>query len=380
MCKKLNIEVTGGIALFSAAIFAIIINNSSLRSYYQMLETLYVAFSFGAFVIKKNLIQWINDGLMVFYFLLVGLEIKREFVDGTLSNKLNIFIPAIVALFGLLIPIGIYTFFNFSYPEYICGWAIPTATDIAFTLSILAILGSQLPTSLKILVTTIAIFDDIAAVFIISLFYTKKLCFISLILSCICLIFLIIMNRIGTKNLAPYMLTSIIMWLGLLKSGIHATLAGIALAICIPHSNKNSPLLMLEYKIKPWVIFVILPIFSFSNAGIDFRNISVAMIFHPISLGTILGLFIGKQIGIFCSLYFFSKRSCIPIGSNLSNTQLYGISLICGIGFTMSLFIGTLAFDQGDHINMVRISILIGSFIGGLLGYYILKNTLVKIS
>lgn len=372
--KKLSTEVTGGIVLFSAAIIAIIVNNSPLNTYYQMLETVYIMLSFGAFAIKKNLIHWINDGLMAVYFLLVGLEIKREFVGGTLASKPNIIIPAIVALFGLLIPAGIYTLINFAYPEYIDGWAIPTATDIAFTLGILAILGSRVPTSLKILVTTIAIFDDIAAIVIIAVFYTQELSFISLISSGVCLMLLIIINRIGIKNLMPYILIGIVMWVCVLKSGIHATLAGVALAMCIPHSKKNSPLLKLEHKINPWTVFMILPIFAFANAGINFTGISAAMIFHPISLGIILGLFLGKQIGIFCSLYCFSKTPYFTIGRNLSNAQLYGIGLICGIGFTMSLFIGTLAFAQPAYINMVKIGVLTGSFIAGALGYFVLKH------
>lgn len=372
--KKLSTEVTGGIILFSAAIIAIIVNNSPLNTYYQMLETVYIMLSFGAFAIKKNLMHWINDGLMAVYFLLVGLEIKREFVGGRLASKPNIIIPAIVALFGLLIPAGIYTLISFAYPEYIDGWAIPTATDIAFTLGILAILGSRVPTSLKILVTTIAIFDDIAAIVIIAAFYTQELSFISLISSGVCLVLLIIINRIGIKNLMPYILTGIVMWICVLKSGIHATLAGVALAMYIPHSKKNSPLLKLKHKINPWTIFMILPIFAFANAGINFTGISAAMIFHPISLGIILGLFLGKQIGIFCSLYCFSKTPYFTIGCNLSNAQLYGIGLICGIGFTMSLFIGTLAFAQPAYINMVKIGVLTGSFIAGALGYFVLKH------
>ena len=371
--KKLSTEVTGGIVLFSAAIIAIMVNNSMLNNYYQMLETVYIMLSFGAFAIKKNLLHWINDGLMAVYFLLVGLEIKREFVGGTLSSKPNIIIPAIVALFGLLIPAGIYTLINLSYPQYLDGWAIPTATDIAFTLGILAILGSRVPTALKILVTTIAIFDDIAAIVIIAIFYTQHLSVISLFGSGVCLMLLIMINRIGVKNLTPYVLIGIVMWVFVLKSGIHATLAGVALAMCIPHSNKNSPLLKLENRINPWTIFLVLPIFAFANAGINFTGISAAMIVHPISLGIMLGLFLGKQIGIFFSLYFFSKTPYFTIGRNLSTLQLYGISLICGIGFTMSLFIGTLAFGLPAYINMVKIGVLTGSFIAGVLGYFVLK-------
>ncbi|WP_116963368.1 Na+/H+ antiporter NhaA [Fastidiosibacter lacustris] len=372
--KKLNIEVIGGIILFTAAVFAIIVNNSWLSPYYHMLETVYAGISIGNFVLQKNLIHWINDGFMTLYFLIVGLEIKREFVGGTLASKSNVIIPALVALFGLLVPALIYFLLNYNNPQYIDGWAIPTATDIAFTLGILALLGSRIPTSLKILVTTIAIFDDIAAIVIIAIFYTNSLSLLSLLGALICLFVLICFNRCGIKILAPFMIVGVIMWFCVLESGVHATLAGVALAMCIPHTEKNSPLLKLEHGLNPWIIFMILPLFAFANAGISFSGISIGDLAHPISLGIILGLFFGKQIGIFVSLYLFSKTKYFTIGRNLYTAQLYGIGLVCGIGFTMSLFIGTLAFTTPELMNMVKIGVLGGSLLSGIAGYLMLRK------
>ena len=379
--KKISIEVIGGIILFLSALIAIIVNNSSLSSYYHMLETVYAGVSIGNFVLQKNLLHWINDGFMALYFLLVGLEIKREFVGGSLSKKSNIFIPAIVALFGLLVPALIYVIINYNHPHYFNGWAIPTATDIAFTLGILALLGSKVPTSLKILVTTIAIFDDIAAIVIIAVFYTQDLSIISLFGALICLIVLFLLNRAGIKKLAPYVFVGVIMWLCVLKSGVHATLAGVALAMFIPHAKENSPLLKIEHGLSPWIIFMVLPLFAFANAGISFQGVSWDTLTHTITLGIILGLFAGKQVGIFISLYLFSKTKYFTIGNNLSNVQLYGISLVCGVGFTMSLFIGTLAFSSPEFMNMVKMGVLGGSLLSGVVGFFVLKhaNKLTKL-
>ncbi|WP_440994330.1 Na+/H+ antiporter NhaA [Cysteiniphilum litorale] len=372
--RKLSIEVIGGIILFTAAVAAIVVNNSWLSPYYHMLETVYAGVSIGNFALQKNLVHWINDGFMALYFLLVGLEIKREFVGGTLSSKSNIIIPAIVALFGLLVPALIYFLINQHNPNYIDGWAIPTATDIAFTLGILALLGSRIPTSLKILVTTIAIFDDIAAIMIIAVFYTSNLSLISLFAALICIVVLICMNRLGVRKLAPFMIVGVIMWLCVLQSGVHATLAGVALALTIPHTEKNSPLLKLEHSLNPWIIFMVLPLFAFANAGISFSGMNLSHLVHPVSLGIILGLFLGKQIGIFISLYLFSKTKYFTIGRQLSMGQLYGIGLVCGIGFTMSLFIGTLAFATPELMNMVKVGVLGGSLISGFAGYLVLRK------
>ncbi|GGG01652.1 MULTISPECIES: Na+/H+ antiporter NhaA [Cysteiniphilum] len=372
--RKLSIEVIGGIILFTAAVAAIVVNNSWLSPYYHMLETVYAGVSIGNFALQKNLVHWINDGFMALYFLLVGLEIKREFVGGTLSSKSNIIIPAIVALFGLLVPALIYFLINQHNPNYIDGWAIPTATDIAFTLGILALLGSRIPTSLKILVTTIAIFDDIAAIVIIAAFYTSNLSLISLFAALICIVVLICMNRLGVRKLAPFMIVGVIMWLCVLQSGVHATLAGVALALTIPHTEKNSPLLKLEHSLNPWIIFMVLPLFAFANAGISFSGMNLSHLVHPVSLGIILGLFLGKQIGIFISLYLFSKTKYFTIGRQLSMGQLYGIGLVCGIGFTMSLFIGTLAFATPELMNMVKVGVLGGSLISGFAGYLVLRK------
>ena len=372
--KKYNIEIIGGIILFTAAVAAIILNNSSLSQYYQMLETVHAGVYICSFTLEKTLTHWINDGFMALYFLLIGLEIKREFIGGILSSKSNIIIPAIVALFGLLVPACIYFLINQNTINYLDGWAIPTATDIAFTLGVLALLGSRIPTSLKVLVTTIAIFDDIAAIAIIAAFYTNSLSLLFLFTALLCIIALVCINKFGVRNLAPFMLIGVIMWLCVLKSGVHAPLAGIALATCIPHTEKNSPLLKLENRLNPWIIFIVLPLFAFANAGISFTGMSFRNLTHPVSLGIILGLFLGKQTGIFISLYLFSKTKYFTIGHELSITQLYGIGLVCGIGFTMSLFIGTLAFETHELMNMVKIGVFGGSLISGIAGYFVLRS------
>ena len=372
--KKISIEVIGGIVLFFSAVIAIIVNNSSLSAYYHLLETVYAGVSIGNFHLQKTLLHWVNDGFMAIYFLMVGLEIKREFVGGSLSRVSSVVIPLIVAFFGLLVPALVYIALNASDPSSLQGWAIPTATDIAFTLGILALLGPRVPQPLKILVTTIAIFDDIAAIIIIAVFYPSKLSVISLSAALVCLLLLILFNRLGFRKLAPYLVVGVIMWVCVLKSGVHATLAGVALAMCIPHCERHSPLLKLEHGLSPWIIFLILPLFAFCNAGIRFSGFSADMLFHPVSLGIILGLFFGKQIGIFLSLYFFSKMPSFSLGRSLSNAQLYGIALICGVGFTMSLFIGTLAFTSVETMNFVKIGVLAGSLLSGVCGYFVLRR------
>ncbi|AJC48385.1 Na+/H+ antiporter NhaA [Allofrancisella guangzhouensis] len=377
-------EVISGLVLFTAAIVAIVVNNTPLSLYYGMLETVNAKIGIGNLIIDKNLIHWVNDGLMAIYFLYVGLEIKRESLVGALSKPTNVIVPAIAAFLGLLVPSLIYLLININYPTFIAGWAIPSATDIAFTLGILALLGSRVSPTLKLLVVTIAIFDDIAAIVIIAIFYTTDLSVSSLLLGTMFIGLMFICNFVfKIKRISLYVVLGFFAWACTIKSGVHATLAGFATAMCIPFQNKNdkeSPVRFMEESLHPWVVYFILPVFAFANAGINFSGITFSMLFQPITLGIILGLFIGKQLGIFTILFIFKKTKFFPMSKNLSNAQLYGIGLVCGIGFTMSLFIGTLAFDSNQTLNLVKLGVLTGSILSGIFGYVVLRLVTCKAS
>ncbi|APD51215.1 Na+/H+ antiporter NhaA [Francisella hispaniensis] len=374
-----NQELIGGLILFSAALLAIVVNNSPLASYYGMLETINVKLGVENLVIDKDLMHWINDGLMAIYFLYIGLEIKREIISGALSKPSNIIIPAIAALAGLAVPSLIYLSIN--YDANITGWAIPSATDIAFTLGILALLGSRIPAKLKLLVVTIAIFDDIAAIAIIAIFYTKSLSLLSLSLGTLFIFAMIICNRVFKVNRSSvYVVLGFFAWFCTIKSGVHATLAGFTTALCIPfrENDKDSPANFMEDSLYPWIIYFILPVFAFANAGISFTGMNFSILFEPITLGIILGLFIGKQLGIFSILAIFKKLKWFKLGESLSNLQLYGISLLCGIGFTMSLFIGVLAFDDTHLLNAIKIGVVVGSLLSGFCGYIVLRFIVIN--
>ncbi|MEY8715293.1 Na+/H+ antiporter NhaA [Francisella philomiragia] len=369
-----NQEIVGGLILFAAAFVAILINNSPLSIYYGMLETINVKLGIENLVIDKNLMHWINDGLMAIYFLYIGLEIKREIISGALSKPSNIIIPAIAALAGLAVPSLIYLSIN--YDANITGWAIPSATDIAFTLGILALLGSRIPAKLKLLVVTIAIFDDIAAIVIIAIFYTKSLSLLSLSLGTLFILAMIICNRVFKINRSSvYVVLGFFAWFCTIKSGVHATLAGFTTALCIPfrENDKDSPANFMEESLHPWVIYFILPVFAFANAGINFSGMSISIIFEPITLGIILGLFVGKQLGIFSILVISKKLKLFKLGESFSSSQIYGISLLCGIGFTMSLFIGTLAFDDNYTLSAIKVGVIVGSLLSGICGYIVLR-------
>ncbi len=375
-----NLETLGGTLLFIAAVLAIIVANSPYRISYEHFLSISGNVSVGNLSLKKPLLLWINDGLMAVYFLLIGLEIKREINRGILSNKTNLLVPALTALSGLLFPALIFVFFNIHNPVYLKGWAIPTATDIAFTLGIVSLLGSRVPFSLKILLTAIAIFDDIAAIVIIALFYTKNLSLLSLSLAFLFTLILIGLNYFKCRHISVFMLFGVFLWIAVLKSGVHATLAGIVIAMTIPDEGKESMLNRLEDGLHYWVVFLILPLFAFANAGVTFIGLDLSMFTHPIVLGVGLGLFLGKQCGIFISLGYFVKFKQILKADKVSLTQVYGIALICGVGFTMSLFIGTLAYQNNDSslMPMVKIGVVLGSFISGLTGFLMLKRTSFK--
>ena len=379
-----KLESAGGILLMGSALIAIIIANTPLFYYYNLLIEIPVEIRVGNFEIAKPLLLWINDGLMALFFLLVGLELKRELVEGELSQPGNIVMPAVGALGGMLIPALIYIAFNYKDPVAIQGWAIPAATDIAFALGILILLGKRVPVSVKIFLTSLAIFDDIGAILIIALFYTSKISLLSLCIATVCIVLLYIINRQKITERSPYFLVGLVMWVALLKSGVHATLAGVILAMFIPLKDDKepdvSPLRELEHDLHTIVAFGVLPIFAFANAGIKFTGIGIDYILHAVPFGIICGLFFGKQLGIFLFCYTAIKLGLARLPDGMSFLTLYGVAILCGVGFTMSLFIGSLAFEESGA-NLLfdeRVGIVIGSILSGIIGYLVLNKSLEK--
>ncbi|MCF8474346.1 MAG: Na+/H+ antiporter NhaA [Emcibacter sp.] len=375
-------ESVAGLILMMTALLAILISNSPLRPIYELLLNTPVAVQIGALEIAKPLLLWVNDGLMAVFFFLVGLELKREFLTGELSSPEKIILPAVGAVGGMFFPALIYLFFNQNDATALKGWAIPAATDIAFVLGILALLGSRVPIGLKIFLTSLAIFDDIGAIIIIAIFYTSKISLTALLIATCSIVILALMNRQGVVSKSIYIIVGIVMWVALLKSGVHATLAGVVLAFFIPMKDKSnprqSPLLELEHDLHGAVAYIILPVFAFCNAGIYFGDITMQDMVHPITLGIASGLFIGKQIGVFGLCFVAIKLGLCRLPDNMGWLQLYGASILCGVGFTMSLFIGSLAFEE-TGVNLLfdeRIGILIGSILSGVFGYFLLKRSL----
>jgi NhaA family Na+:H+ antiporter len=369
-----QLEAASGLLLIAAAILALVINNSPLSFLYNGLLEVPVAVKVGALEIAKPLLLWINDGLMALFFLLIGLEVKREVVDGHLSKPSQVVLPATAAVGGMVVPALIYWFINREDPAAVAGWAIPTATDIAFALGVLALLGKRVPVSLKLFLMTLAIIDDLGAIIVIALFYSGTLSSVSLLLAGACLVALLAMNRLGVVKLGPYLIIGLILWVCVLKSGVHATLAGVALALCIPLRTRNaetSPLLSLEHALHPWVAYAILPLFAFANAGVSLAGMTVESFTHPVPMGIAVGLLLGKTVGVFGLTWVAIKLrvAALPAGANWG--QLLGVAILCGIGFTMSLFVGSLAFVPGssDYAGMDRMGILTGSFFAAVIGY-----------
>lgn len=374
-------ESAGGVLLMIAALLAMFCANSFLSIYYELLLSTPVEVRVGALDIAKPLLLWINDGLMAIFFFVVGLELKRELVEGELADKRNIILPGVGAIGGMVCPALVYLYFN-SGSSAADGWAIPAATDIAFALGVLSLLGSRVPTSLKIFLTSLAIFDDIGAIVIIALFYTAKITPLALIVVACCIPVLAVMNRRNVTANSPYILIGLIMWVATLKSGVHATLSGVIMAMFIPMRSKKdpsfSPLRTLEHDLHAVVAFLVLPVFAFANAGISFNGVGIDQLFHNVSIGIALGLFVGKQVGIFGFCWLVVKLKLVKLPANMNWGSLFGIAALCGIGFTMSLFIGALAFEKNDQ-NMLfdeRLGIVIGSLVSGLFGYLILAKAL----
>lgn len=382
----LRMESAGGIVLMAAAALALIAANTGAAGLYGYFIETPVEVRVGALQIAKPLFLWVNDGLMAIFFFLVGLELKREFLEGELSQASNIVLPAVGAVGGMAAPVAIYFLVNQGDSAGFSGWAIPAATDIAFALGILTLLGSRVPVSLKVFLVSLAIFDDLGAIVIIAIFYSGKLSWEALAVATTCLVALSIMNRRKVMSISSYVFVGLIMWIAVLKSGVHATLAGVALAAFIPMRDpddpQRSPLRELEHDLHQVVAFGVLPLFAFVNAGIDFSGIGLDDLMHKVPLGIATGLFIGKQLGIFVLCYAAIKLGLarLPQGANMGS--LYGVSILCGVGFTMSLFIGSLAFEdvvfEQQQVFDERIGITLGSLLSGIMGYIVLHLSLPK--
>ena len=377
-----QLEAASGLVLLIAAIIALIISNSNYNDlYFHTLEQ-YLFIGINNFGLKLSVHHWINDALMAIFFFFVTLEIKREFIQGELSNFKKALLPIIAAIGGMLVPALFYVVINFDNPETLNGWAIPSATDIAFSLGILSLLGSRVPISLKIFLTALAIIDDLGAILIIAFFYSGDLSVSYLSLILISYIFLLLLNKFNIKKFLPYLIIGFFMWYFTYKSGIHATIAGVLLASTIPHRQKDkdfSLLIKIEHSISPYVAFLIMPLFAFANAGVSLDGLTFSTLMLPVPLGIVMGLFFGKQIGVMLFSYIsvFFKIAQMPDNSNWSS--LYGVSILTGIGFTMSLFVGNLAFvENTQHIDGVKIGVLVGSLMSTLFGYFLLLLTSKK--
>ena len=382
LLKFLALESAGGILLVGTAVLAMLIANSPFYSYYTLLIDTPVEIRIGPLQIAKPLLLWVNDGLMAIFFFLVGLELKREILEGELADRRKIVLPGLGAIGGMVVPAAIYFYFNSNDPVALKGWAIPTATDIAFALGVLTLLGPRVPVSLKVFLTSVAIFDDIGAILIIAFFYTSKISFTALAVSAFCILVLFLLNHRGVVKISAYLVVGLVMWVALLKSGVHATLAGVILALFIPMRSAanpdSSPLKKIEHELHSIVALMILPVFSFCNSGISFEGLNYQALLHDIPLGIALGLFFGKQFGVFAFCWLGIKLRVAQLPNEMSFTSLYGVALLCGIGYTMSLFIGSLAFEETgvDLIFDERLGIITGSLASGILGYFILRASL----
>ena len=380
----LQFESSGGILLFAAALLAIAFANSdALGGWYAHTLHLKIGISAGANALEMSAAHWINDGFMAVFFLLVGLEIKREFAEGELAVPSQALLPFLAACGGMVAPALIYAAFNWGDDTAMRGWAIPVATDIAFSLGVLSLLGSRVPVGLKVFLTAVAIIDDLLAILIIAVFYTSDLDWGALAAAAFLLVALAVLSRNRIESLPIYIGIGIALWFFVLKSGVHATLAGVAVAMAIPlesRTGRRSPLRNMEHQLHVPVAFVILPVFAFANAGVDFRSLSIGSLMEAIPAGIALGLLLGKIIGIFSVTYATIRLGFAKLPTGCTWTEILSLSLLCGIGFTVSLFIGNLAFDPGlgERLNLVKLGVLTGSAAAGMLGYLALQLTLPK--
>lgn len=378
--RFLKLESAGGILLLLSAVAAMLLANSPLSEQYNNFLNLPVSIQIGHFTIDKTLIHWINDGFMAVFFILVGMEVKKELFEGSLSSYQQAIFPAIAAIGGMIIPAIVYWFIAKQDPSLVNGWAIPMATDIAFALGIMALLSKQVPLPLKIFLLALAIIDDLGAIVVIALFFSHGLSVQALFFSAIAIIALVLLNRFKVSALCAYMVVGAILWASVLKSGVHATLAGVIIGFCIPLNGKNGekPLHDFEHILAPWSSFIILPLFAFANAGVSFEGLDFTMLSSPLLLAIALGLIIGKPVGVFSFSYISVKLGLAKLPNGVNFKQIFAVALLCGIGFTMSMFLASLAFeaDAGETINTLsRLGILLGSTISAIIGYFCLKQT-----
>lgn len=379
----LKLETAGGLMLMIAAVLAMVVANSPLASLYNSVLEVPFTVMLGEFGISKPVLLWINDGLMAVFFFLIGLELKRELLEGELSDISKLSLPAVAAFAGMAVPALIFAYFNWGDSVAMQGWAIPAATDIAFALGVLALLGDRVPSGLKVFLLSVAILDDIGAIIVIALFYTSNLSVPSLSVAAVCVAVLALMSWRGVRSSLAYILVGLVLWISVLKSGVHATLAGVALAFFIPLAADEegySPLRHLEHDLHGPVAFAILPIFAFANAGISLTGLSMASLLEPLPLGIALGLIVGKQVGVFCLTWLGAKLGLGSLPEGVTWSSLYGLSVLCGIGFTMSLFISSLAFEE-TSVNLLavdRLGVLAGTLVAAIWGYLVLWKVLPR--
>ena len=374
-----KLEAASGIILLISAIVALLVSNSSYSDLYFNTLNKYLFIGVNNFGLKLSILHWINDALMAIFFFFVTLEIKREFLQGELSNIKQALLPIIAAVGGMVVPALIYVYINLGDPETLNGWAIPSATDIAFSLGVLSLLGKRVPLSLKVFLTALAIIDDLGAIVIIAIFYSGDLSIKYLSLMLIAFIILLLVNKFNIKKFLPYLIVGVFLWDFTHNSGIHATIAGVLLAMTIPHRKKEkdfSLLIKIEHAISPYVAFLIMPLFAFANAGVSLEGLTISSLLNKVPLGIVLGLFVGKQLGVFIFSYISIKLKVAQMPSNTSWYNFYGVGVLTGIGFTMSLFVGNLAFaDSMQYMDGVKIGVLTGSLLSTLFGYFLILLT-----
>ena len=377
-----KLEAAGGLLLLISAIVALIISNSNYSEIYFNNLQKYIFIGFNNFGMKLSLLHWINDALMAIFFFFVTLEIKREFINGELSSVKQALLPIIAAVGGMLVPALIYIFININNPETLNGWAIPSATDIAFSIGVLSLLGSRVPISLKVFLTALAIIDDLGAIIIIAFFYAGDLSLKYLGLLLLIFVLLLILNRFEVKKFLPYLILGLLLWFFTHESGIHSTIAGVLLACTIPHRKKEhdfSLLVKIEHAISPYVVYIIMPLFAFANAGVSLKGLNFSSLLSTVPLGILLGLFLGKQIGVFLFSYTSIKFGFAQLPNKSNWLSFYGVGILTGIGFTMSLFVGNLAFAANiQYMDAVKIGVLSGSLLSTVVGYFLLLMTLKK--
>lgn len=377
----MKLEASAGLILMGVALLAMLAANTAVAPLYDGFLNTNIRVGIGSFEISKAALLWINDGLMAIFFFLVGLEIKREVLTGELSSFDKAVLPVVAAIGGMAVPALVFVMINWGTPENLNGWAIPAATDIAFALGILALLGSRAPVALKIFLLAVAIIDDLGAIVIIAVFYTSELSTNALTLSMLGFALAVILNRMGVQRAAPYVIIGVVVWVFVLKSGVHATLAGVLIALTIPLKKKDGDkalLYRLEHDLHPWVAYMILPIFAFANAGVSLQGITPSDLLQPLPLGIALGLFAGKQIGVFAATFLAVKTGLARLPEGVRWIQVYGVACLTGVGFTMSLFIGSLAFGADETMNAVRLGVIAGSILSGVFGYLVLRSVAAR--